>query len=87
MFGRIAAALVLATLPAIVAAQSASAPLMVTATVVSSCKVDVPRRATPTSMPTVPVGVRCARNGVTPRVQLLAPRRVDLRGALVVVDF
>jgi hypothetical protein len=84
---RIAAALVLAAWPAVAAAQSASAPLIVTATVVSSCRVDVPRRAVPGSLSTMPIGVKCARHGTAPRVQLPAPRRVETRDALVVIDF
>ncbi len=43
MFQRFVAAAILAGVPALAQAQSASAPLIVTATVVSTCKVDVRR--------------------------------------------
>lgn len=82
------AAFVLAALPAVTAAQSASAPLIVTATVVSSCRVEVPRRALPGTWSAMPVSVHCARSASRPRVQLPpAPRRVDTRDALVIIDF
>jgi xanthine/uracil/vitamin C permease (AzgA family) len=76
----------LAVTPAV--AQEQSAPLLVTATVVSTCQVDVPGSAAVEAFATVPVSVTCAR-GTTPRVQRpLAPaRHVDIHDALLVIDF
>jgi hypothetical protein len=69
-------------------AQSASAPLVVTATVVSSCNVNSPRQVEPSHFSTLPVSVTCARGRVTPRVQRpAAPRRSELRDAVLVIDF
>jgi len=66
--------------------QEQSAPLFVTATVVSTCRVEVPRSAEASTFPTMPVTVTCAR-GTTPRVQRpIAPRR-DVRDALLIIDF
>jgi hypothetical protein len=62
------AAALLAGAPALAHAQSAAAPLLVTATVVSTCRVDVPRSAEAWTFATMPVTLTCAR-GVTPRVQ------------------
>jgi hypothetical protein len=85
------AALVLAGAPALVQAQSATAPLLVTATVVSTCSVDAPRSAEASTFTTMPVGVTCAKGGVTPRVQRpIAPgaaRRSEVRDALLIIDF
>ena len=45
-------------------AQSASAPLVVSATVVSSCKVKFPRQVTRSALTTMPVDVECTRGRV-----------------------
>ena len=81
------AALILA--PAMAGAQSASAPLVVTATVVSSCSVSVPSVADASSLPTLPVVLACARHGGTAaRVERpQEPRRTDAARDLVVIDF
>jgi hypothetical protein len=63
------AAVILAAAPALAHAQSATAPLIVTATVVSTCSVDVPRSAEASIFATMPVSVTCAKGGTTPRVQ------------------
>jgi len=69
-------------------AQSASAPLIVTATVVSTCQVSSPRQAEPSRFSTLPVAVSCARGRVAPRVQRpAAPRRSEVRDAVLVIDF
>lgn len=82
------AAAILAASSALAQAQSASAPLVVTATVISSCRVDVPRSVTPPALSTLPVAVTCARGGAQPRVQRpSAPRRSEKHDALVVIDF
>jgi len=82
------AAAILAGAPALAHAQSASAPLIVTATVVSSCKVEVPRSAEASTFATMPVTVTCARGGTAPRVQRpTAPRRIEVRDALLIIDF
>jgi len=81
-------AAILAAAPALAQAQSASAPLIVTATVVSTCHVDVPRSAEPSIFATMPVSVTCAKGGATPRVQRpVAPRRSEVRDAVLIIDF
>ena len=81
------AAAILAAAPALAHAQSASAPLVVTATVVSTCTIDVPRSAAASTFATMPVTVTCAKGGATPRVQRpIAPRR-EVRDAVLVIDF
>ncbi len=88
MFRSILAAAILAGVPALAQAQSASAPLVVTATVVSSCHVDSPRQAEPSRFSTLPVAVTCARGRVAPRVQRPAePRRSELRDAVLIINF
>jgi len=70
-------------------AQSASAPLVVTATVVSTCKVDVPRSAEASTFATMPMMVTCAKGGITPRVQrpIAPPPRSEVRDAVLTIDF
>jgi len=88
MVRTVLAAVILAGAPALALAQSASAPLVVTATVVSTCRVDVPRSAAASTFATMPVAVSCAKRGATPRVQRpLAPRRSEVRDAVLVIDF
>ena len=88
MFRRLFAAAILAAAPALAQAQSASAPLVVTATVVSSCKVNVPSASSPSALPTIPVAVACGRGVVPPRVQRPEPaRRIDAGAAVVVINF
>jgi hypothetical protein len=88
MFRSILAAALLACVPALAQAQSASAPLIVTATVVSTCKVDVPRAVEPSLFSTMPVTVTCTRRGAAARVQRpAAPRRSEVRDAVLVIDF
>ena len=88
MFRAIVAAAVLAGVPVSAQAQSVSAPLIVMAAVVSSCKVDSPHQAEPSRFSTLPVAVTCARGRVTPRVQRpAAPRRSEVRDAVLVIDF
>jgi hypothetical protein len=75
-------------------AQSSSAVLSVTATVVPSCRVDVPRQADPSEMSTLPVSLACGR-GVGPRIQRpqLGPQTdgddsaVVVDDAVLVIDF
>jgi hypothetical protein len=75
MARRVLAAVILAGMPALAHAQSAAAPLVVTATVVSTCSVDVPPSAEASAFAIMPVTLTCAR-GVTPRVlRPIAPRR------------
>jgi len=88
MVRTVLAAAILAGAPALAHAQSSSAPLMVTATVVSTCRVDVPRSAKASTFATMPVAVTCARGGTAPREQRpIAPRRVEVRDALLIIDF
>ena len=86
------AAAILAGAPALALAQaqvqSASAPLIVTATVVSTCNVDVPQSADASTFATFPVTVTCAKRGATPRVERpVAPRRSEVRDAVLIIDF
>jgi hypothetical protein len=88
MFRLMVAAALLAGVPAFTQAQSSSAPLVVTATVVSTCHVSSPRQAEPARFSTLPIAITCARGRVTPRVQMpAAPRRSEVRDALLVIDF
>jgi hypothetical protein len=88
MVRTILAAALLAGAPALVCAQSASAPLIVTATVVSTCRVEVPRSAEASAFATMPIAVTCARHGATPRVRRpIAPRRSEVRDAVLIIDF
>jgi len=88
MVRTVLAAVMLAGAPALAHAQSASAPLIVTATVVSTCKVDVPRSAAASTFATMPVAVTCARRGAAARVQRPpVPRRGEVRDAVLTIDF
>jgi hypothetical protein len=88
MVRTVLAAAILAGAPALAHAQSASAPLIVTATVVSTCKVDVPRSAEVSTLAIMPVGVTCARRGTAPRVQRPpVPRHSAVRDAVLIIDF
>jgi hypothetical protein len=88
MFQRILAAAIVASMPAAVSAQSASAPLVITAAVVSTCKVDVPHSAEPSLLTTLPITVTCARRGAAARVQRpQAPRRSAIQDAVLTIDF
>lgn len=79
-------AVILAGAPAL--AQEQSAPLFITATVVSTCRVEVPQSAEALTFAIMPVTVTCAR-GTTPRVQRpIAPApHIDVRDALLVIEF
>jgi hypothetical protein len=84
-----AAAIVAAVLAGIPAfAQEQSAPLFITATVVSTCRVEVPPSARASTFAIMPVTVTCAR-GTTPRVQRpIAPAaHIEMRDALLTIDF
>jgi hypothetical protein len=90
MVRTVLAAAILAGAPALAHAQSASAPLIVTATVVSTCRVEVPRSAEAATFATMPVAVTCARRGATPRVLRPIPpppRRSEVRDAVLIIDF
>jgi len=81
-------ALILASAPALAHGQSAAAPLLVTASVVSTCRVDVPRSAEASTFASMPITVTCARRGTTPRVQRpIALRRSEVRDAVLIIDF
>jgi hypothetical protein len=82
------AAAIHAGAPALALAQSASAPLIVTATVVSTCNVDVPRSAEASTFGTFPVAVTCAKGSSAPRVQRPpAPPHREVRDAVLIIDF
>ncbi len=88
MVQTVIAAVILAGAPVLAQAQSASTLLIVTATVVSTCQVDVPQSAAASTFPTFPVAVTCARRGTTPRVQRpIVPRRSAVRDAVLIIDF
>ena len=81
------AAAIVAGATASAQAQSTSAPLIVTATVVSTCRVDVPPSAEASAFATMPVTVTCAR-GTTPQVQRpVAPHRIEIRDAVLIINF
>jgi hypothetical protein len=83
----VAATLALWPVLALAQAQSSSAPLIVTATVISSCRVHVQGSWAPSGLSTLPVTVNCARGSAQPRVQRpLAPHR-EMRDAVLVIDF
>jgi len=73
--------------PAPTHAQSASAPLIITATVVSTCRVDVPRSAEAAIFATMPVSVTCAKGAATPRVQRPVAPRSEAHDAVLTIDF
>jgi hypothetical protein len=79
----------LAGAPALMLAQSqsASAPLIVSATVVSTCRVDVPHAAAASVFATMPVSVTCAKGAATPRVQRPIAPRSELRDAVLIINF
>jgi predicted lipoprotein len=82
------AAVILAGVPVLAHGQSVSAPLVVTATVVSTCKVDSPRSAEASTFATMPVAVTCARHGAAARVQRPpVPRHSDVRDAVLTINF
>jgi ribonuclease PH len=88
MLRNILAAVIIAAAPALAHAQSSSAPLVISATVVSTCRVDVPQSAEASTFATMPVAVTCARGAAVARVQRpMAPRRSDLRDALLTINF
>jgi hypothetical protein len=89
MFRRLLAAALIVGAGSPLSAQSSSAPLIVTAAVVSSCRVNVPRAIEPAMFPELPVAVACARRGgASARVQRpAAPRRSEVRDALLIIDF
>ena len=69
-------------------AQAQSAPLFITATVVSTCRVEVPGSAEASTFATMPIEVTCVRGATIPRVQRpIGPRRVEIRDALLIIDF
>jgi hypothetical protein len=88
MVRTVLAAAILTGAPALAWAQEQSAPLFITATVVSTCRVEVPRSAEASTFAIMPVTVTCAR-GTTPRVQRpIAPApHLDVRDALLIIDF
>jgi hypothetical protein len=91
MVRTVLAAVILSGAPALAQTQSASAPLFVTATVVSTCRVDVPRLAQASIFETMPVSVSCAKGGATPRVQRpiapVVPRRSEVQDAVLIINF
>ena len=71
-------------------AQAASAPLVVTATVVSSCNVKVQGHVERSALSKMPVGIECVRRigrqDDAPRIQRPAPHRAA-EPALLVINF
>jgi hypothetical protein len=72
-------------------AQTPSAPLVVSATVVSSCKVSVPRQVDRSGLSTMPVDIACARRdgrrADVARVQRPPALHRSVDHALVVINF
>jgi hypothetical protein len=88
MVRTVLAAAVLAGAPTLAHAQAGSSPLIVTATVVSMCRVDVPRSAEVSTFATMAVAVTCTSRGAAARVQRpIAPRRTEVRDAVLLIDF
>ena len=89
MLRTVLAVAILAGVPALAHADASAAPLIVTATVVSTCSVDVPRSAEASTFATFLVTVTCARRGTTPRVErpIPPPPRSEVREAVLVIDF
>jgi hypothetical protein len=88
MYRAMLGAAILSSATALAIAQSATAPLMVTANVVSTCRVGVQRTADLSALSVLPVSVTCTRGLFAPRVQQPAvPPRIDLRDAVVVINF
>jgi len=92
----ILAVVVFSGAPALAHAQSASTPLLVEATVVSECRVNVPQSAGASTFATMPVAVTCSHHSATPHVQRpiaprverpIAPGGSDVRDALVIINF
>jgi len=82
------AAAILTLASALAEAQSASAPLIVTATVVSTCSVDVPRSVEASVFATMPVSVTCAKGGATPLVRRPSvPPRTEVQVAVLMINF
>jgi hypothetical protein len=83
-----AASLVAVFAGAPASAQEQSAPLFITATVVSTCRVEVPLSAPASTFAMMPVAVTCAR-GTVHRVQRpIAPApHIEVRDALLTIDF
>jgi len=88
MVRRVLAAAILFCAPALMQAQASSSPLIVTATVVSTCSVDVPRSAEASIFATMPVSVICAKGSAHPRVQRpIMQSRSEVRDAILTIDF
>jgi hypothetical protein len=82
----LAAAILVVTATAANAQQSA--PLLVTATVVSTCSVKVPRQAKRSELHTTSIDIACARsNRADPHVRRPAPTQSHNDHALVVINF
>jgi hypothetical protein len=87
MFRKTLAVAGLAVAPGLLLAQSTSAPLMVTATVVSTCRVNVQRSAETSVFGTMPVLVTCAKGAATPHIQRPVAPRSEAHDALLTIDF
>jgi len=84
---KVLTAAILVGAPALAQAQSTSATLMVTATVVSTCRVDVQRSAEISVFGTMPVSVTCAKGAARPHVQRpVAPHR-EVHEAVLTINF
>jgi hypothetical protein len=75
--------------PTLARADSASEPLLVTATVVSTCTIESPQSAEASRVATFPVTVTCGTGTEAPRVQrpVMALRRRDERDAVLTINF
>jgi hypothetical protein len=79
---------IFAAAPAVTHAQTAAAPLLVTATVMPSCRVDVPQSAEFANLATMPVTMACAKAMLTPRVERpIASQASAAQDAVVTVNF
>jgi hypothetical protein len=71
-------------------AQETSAPLFVSATVVSTCMVVTPRLVEASHFSTMTVEITCARRGSlgrTPRIERPRAPKQNVEGAVLVINF
>jgi hypothetical protein len=87
MIKTLLAAVILVGISAQAQAQARSTPLVVTATVVSTCQVSVPDEIEHSAFSTLPVGVACTRGKLNAQVRHPLAPRIAGGHALVVINF
>ena len=81
------AAAVVASATTVAHTDSKSALLVVTATVVSTCRVNVPPTVDRSGLSTLPVAITCARRGAAARVQRPPAARTEGGDAVLTINF